>query len=147
MCWRNQFDRSGDASIAPIQFAAAGVNAHVNFDLAGALLTTWATFPPNDTRHHDYERINNIFEAEMDGLRETFHSPLSAGPDGAVWDRFADWSCDLVVRFTRELAWDRAVDVYGRSDVDTAAADMLARPDLVASSLGGLLLATPVLPV
>ena len=83
----------------------------------------------------------------MDGLRATFHSLLSAGPDGAVWDRFADWACDLVVRFTRELAWDRALEVYQRSDVDTAAADMLARLDLVASALGGLLLATPVLPV
>ena len=103
--------------------------------------------PPTDTRHRDYERINDIFEAEMDGLRETFHSPLSAGPDGAVWDRFADWACDLVVRFTRELAWDRATEVRSRSDVDTTAAEMLARLDLVASSLGRLLLAAPGLPV
>jgi hypothetical protein len=147
LSWRTQLDLRDDARIAPVQFAAAGVNAHINFDLAGALLDTWQAFPPNDTRHRDYEKLNDIFEARMDGLRETFNSLLSAGPDGAVWDRFANWACDLLIRFTRDLAWDRAIEVWQSPDVDRAAADMLARLDVVTWSLGNLLLATPILPV
>lgn len=147
LSWRTQFDLRDKSRIAPVQFAAAGVNAHINFDLAGALIETWKTFPPNDARYRDYEKINDIFEARMDGLRETFNSLLSAGEDGAVWDRFANWACDLLVRFTRDLAWDRAIEVWQAPDVDRAAADMLARLDVVTWSLGNLILTTPILPV
>jgi Family of unknown function (DUF5995) len=147
LSWRTQFDLRDDSKIAPVQFAAAGVNAHINFDLTGALLETWKAFPPNDARHRDYEKVNDIFEARVDGLRETFQSLLSAGEDGAVWDRFANWACDLLIRFTRDLAWDRALEVWHAPDVDRATADMLARLDVVTWSLGNLLLATPILPV
>ncbi|MGZ4214520.1 MAG: DUF5995 family protein [Solirubrobacteraceae bacterium] len=39
-CWAPLFEARSDAHIAPIQFALAGMNAHINHDLALALVST-----------------------------------------------------------------------------------------------------------
>ena len=63
---------------------------------------------PDTEQFHDYRLVNKVFELEMDRLREELDSLLSHGPDGAPWDVGANWVGDLVVRFTRDLAWDEA---------------------------------------
>jgi hypothetical protein len=40
-CWALLFDRRQEEGIEEWQFAVVGVNAHVNFDLAFALLDVW----------------------------------------------------------------------------------------------------------
>jgi hypothetical protein len=49
-CWNVLFDRRRDQHIGHVNYAACGVDAHVNFDLAFALLETWKTFPPTPLR-------------------------------------------------------------------------------------------------
>ncbi|MGI9001819.1 MAG: DUF5995 family protein [Pseudonocardia sp.] len=148
-CWRILFDRRSDRSIRPVHFAAAGVNAHVNFDLTPALLATWEAFPPDDqgVQHADYRRINDIFAVEMDDLRELFGSVLSVGEDGALWDRFANRASDLLVRFTRDLAWDEALEVWGARDRGRARRSSGRKLDAIAEILGRGLLEAPFLPV
>lgn len=146
-CWRVLFDRRSDPDIAPVHFAAAGVNAHVNFDLAAALLATWEDFPPDEggVRLADYRLVNDIFAVEMDGLRELFDSLLSAGEDGALWDRFANRASDLLLRITRDLAWDEAVDVRAAKDRASAARRSGRKLDAIAEILGRGLLHAPFL--
>ena len=69
--------------IAPLQFALAGMNAHINRDLPVALVTTWA-----DTRidsgvgsrqHADFERVNDVLaRVEQRIKREYLTGWLSA---------------------------------------------------------------------
>jgi len=115
--WRVLFDNRSDPKVPPVNFAVLGVNAHINYDLAHALIATWRHVEPDgdgpdSAQYHDYRLINDVFEMEMDGLREELDSLLSAGPDGAPWDVGANWLADLVVTFTRDLAWDEAKRVW-----------------------------------
>lgn len=146
-CWRVLFDRRADPDIMPVQFAAAGVNAHINHDLAPALVETWQDFPPNDARRRDYHRVNDVFEEKMDELREVFGAFLAQGADGAPWDRFGNWACDMVVRFSRERAWDRAHDSGWQNDPGSAVEDLDGRSDLLTAGMGLVLLEAPLLPV
>jgi Family of unknown function (DUF5995) len=147
--WRVVFDNRSDPRIPALNFAVAGVNAHINFDLSCALVATWHHIPPDGDGHesaqfHDYRLINDVFEAEMDPLREDLDSLLSAGPDGAIWDRTANWMADLVVRFTRDLAWDEAKRVWdkGGDAEDVRASE--AKLDAIATFIGETLIRTPL---
>jgi hypothetical protein len=147
--WRVLFDNRSDPRVAPVNFAVAGVNAHINFDLAHALVATWRHFPPDgdgdeSAQYHDYRLINEVFEVEMDPLREDLDSWLSGGPDGAPWDRGANWIADLVIRFTRDLAWDEAKRVWERGATPEVCAESERRLDAVAAFIGERLLRTPL---
>ncbi|MCD2196214.1 DUF5995 family protein [Actinomycetospora endophytica] len=116
-CWEVLFSCRSDDSVPTLEYAAAGVNAHVNFDLAFALLTTWETHSSpaeRDAQHRDYNRINDIFYANMNMLRHQFHSPFS--DDGPLLDRLGNWFGDLLVRDTRDFAWDAAMSMWAHHD-------------------------------
>jgi hypothetical protein len=69
---------------------------------------------------------------------------LSAGPDGAPWDRGANWIADLVVRFTRDLAWEEAQRVWKAGATSQVCAASEARLDAIATFIGERLLRTPL---
>jgi hypothetical protein len=147
--WRVLFDNRSDPHVAPVNFAVAGVNAHINFDLACALIATWRHLPPDGegergAQFHDYRLVNDVFEVEMDPLREDLDSLLSAGPDGAIWDRAANWVADLVIRFTRDLAWNEAERVWGQGATPEVCAASEERLDTIAAFIGERLLRTPL---
>jgi hypothetical protein len=150
--WRLLFDNRSDPRIAPVNFAVAGVNAHINFDLSCALVATWKHVTPDgdgsdSAQFHDYRLINDVFEQEMDPLREELGSFLSRGPDDAIWDRTANWVSDLVIRFTRDLAWDEAKRVWDRGADDKVMQASEEKLDSIASFVGERLLRAPILPV
>ncbi len=122
MCWATLFDVRSDTEIPTLNYAMAGVNAHVNFDLAFALLTTWETHPDpaeRDAQHRDYCRINDIFYAKMNKLSDEFDSPFSKFGDGTWLDRLGNLFGDLLVRETRDFAWDAAMRMWThRNDAD-----------------------------
>jgi hypothetical protein len=122
LCWATLFDVRSDEEVPTLDYAVAGVNAHVNFDLAFALLTTWETHPDpaeRDAQHRDYCRINDIFYAKMNALQEEFHSPFARFGDGSWIDRLGNLFGDLLVRETRDLAWDAAMRMWAhRNDPD-----------------------------
>jgi len=150
--WRLLFDNRSDPRIRGINSAIAGVNAHINFDLACALVATWKHVDPDgdgpdSAQFHDYRLINDVFEKEMDPLREDMDSLLSQGPDDAIWDRTANWMADLVIRFTRDLAWDEAKRVWERGASDKVMQASAEKLDVIAAFVGERLLRAPVLPV
>lgn len=110
-CWELLFERRQETGVEPWRFAAAGVNAHVNFDLAFALLDVWEQHPDQplgtvEEQYDDYRAINTIFERNMDSLCGEFDAPWSdVGGDGSLFDRAGNVLGDLLVVGTRDLAW------------------------------------------
>ena len=143
--WKLLFDARSNPDIERVQFAAAGVNAHINYDLADALLGTFPEFPPNDNRRRDYDTVDNAFKKHMDGLRNFYEAPFgSSAWDKTVLDRLSNVICSMLVRGCRANAWDDATRVWTAADGEAARADMLADLDGEASFLGRALL-LPVL--
>jgi hypothetical protein len=146
--WRLLFDaRSRYPEVEPVQFAAAGVNAHINYDLAPALLATWdAGFEPTDERRRDFDLVNKIFSEHMDALRERFKAALAAkGEDGDILDFVANRIGDLLVRRFRDNAWDDAFEVWTGRDRAGAEARLLRELDREASLFARGILDTPLL--
>ena len=107
-CWRELFDRRSNPRITRMQFAVAGVNAHVNFDLPFALVSTWKLTGPPDSagaQHDDYEAVNQIFRDEMAKLRHYFEDPLLRELDSSTVKRVSDQFDDMLVVIFRNIAW------------------------------------------
>lgn len=110
--WQALFEARHRAGVERIQFALAGINAHINHDLALALLQTDSEFNITPTltspEHQDFEHVNNILEAV---LPEALHVLADGGiigeiaeDTGLVGRMLAIWN----VRKARDLAWDFA---------------------------------------
>jgi hypothetical protein len=97
--------RVGGPDCRPLPSAAAGVNAHLNFDLPFALVTTFdhlGTDPMDDgDQHHDYLQINEIFAEAVPGLRLDRWQLLIDTMNGDL----DDWWQGEVVEYTRNFAW------------------------------------------
>jgi hypothetical protein len=64
--WRVLLDQRADPSLAPLQLALAGMNAHINYDLAPALVQTCrdcATSPHQGPHHLDFDKVNQTLNA------------------------------------------------------------------------------------
>jgi hypothetical protein len=108
--WEPLLEQRGDAGIAPLQFALAGMNAHINRDLAEALVTTCKdlqTSPGAGSHRDDFFRINTVLAQVEPTIRETVEGAVLAD-----WDRDFPGLQDLVANFSmvkaRETAWANA---------------------------------------
>lgn len=139
--WKLLFDSRSHPRIERVQFAAAGVNAHINYDLADALLGTFPDFPPNDARRRDYDTVDNAFKRHMDGLRQFYDAPFGDSLwDKTVLDRLANLISSMLVKGVRANAWDDAMRVWKARNKDRARKVMLAKLDIEASFLQRALL-------
>jgi hypothetical protein len=108
--WAPLFERRFVAEIAPLQFAIAGMNAHINHDLAIALVATTRELGYDldlDSAHHrDHLRVNATLERVMGEARERFETPRpgTVRARGTLADIFASWS----IRRARDNAWTEA---------------------------------------
>ena len=70
--WRLLFAVPADGEILPVQLAMAGVNAHINLDLAFAVVNACRNLGRTDIdagwQKADYDKVNAIFAEEMDRL-------------------------------------------------------------------------------
>lgn len=81
--WAPLFECRARRGVAPLQFALAGMNAHINCDLPVALVTTWTGTridPGFDSRQHaDFERVNDVLaRVEQQVKREYLTGWLNA---------------------------------------------------------------------
>lgn len=129
--WQPLFEARANPHVYPIQFALAGLNAHVNFDLPIAVVRTCTqlgTAPDDGTHHADYQRVDAMLDAAEQSLRQSFEA-------GAVLqlDRSVQTVLDLIGNWTvnaaRDVAWDTAVGLWRCRDVATV-------EDLVMGGLG-----------
>jgi Family of unknown function (DUF5995) len=113
--WRALLDQRRTPGIDRIQFALGGMNAHINHDLALALLATDAQqhVIPNATspQHADYEAVNALLKTVMPSALATLAiDPLGdlAQDTGKIGRLLAFW--DLCK--ARDLAWDFATHLH-----------------------------------
>ena len=106
--WSPLFEARANATIAPIQFALAGMNAHINRDLPVALVDifTAAGAAPSDEspQYADFERVNGLLAATEKQVKDQYLDGLARKLDAefhGVDDVVATWS----VAAARQAAW------------------------------------------
>ena len=106
--WRPVFRERNSHGIARLQFALAGMNAHINRDLPEGLVQTFQRMggaPMDaDLRREDFESVNNILVRVEGEVKTEFSIGLIGHVDtlaGALDDVAAMWS----VRAARAAAW------------------------------------------
>jgi hypothetical protein len=105
--WRAVFGRR-TARLEPLRFALAGMNAHINRDLAVALDATFTrlggAIERDSPRHRDFVAINTILETLMARAKTELFSPLDSFADSALGtldDMLEAWS----ITAARDNAW------------------------------------------
>jgi hypothetical protein len=110
-CWRALFGLRRQRSIARIQFALAGINAHINHDLALAIDATCratGTVPLHGSPEYaDYSAVNSTLNGLIESAKKTLGVRLAGDalpPVNHLEEMFAAWS----VQAARESAWTNA---------------------------------------
>lgn len=117
--WVPLFQARSHKRIAAIQFAFAGMNAHINHDLALALVAALREHGLSPTRdsaqHRDYLLINELLERVEERVKERFAKGLIGVADealGRLDDVVAMWS----VARARDAAWTHAETLWAIRD-------------------------------
>jgi len=110
LCWSELLADRTDPHIAPLQFALAGMNAHINHDLAIAVVRTCqdlGTAPDQGTHAADFAKVNTVLGSLDQGIRESFEQGVLLD-----LDRRAAGLENVVGNFSigaaREVAWHDA---------------------------------------
>jgi hypothetical protein len=147
-CWRALFDARRRTDVARIQFALAGMNAHINHDLALALLATseerGAMPERGSPQHRDFERVNSLLERVEAQVKAELLSRQVREVDrhfGRVDDVIALWK----VRKARDTAWTNGELLWHLREVSLASRKFVQNLDrLVGLSSKGLLVPTEI---
>ena len=106
--WSPLFEARASSAIAPVQFALAGMNAHINRDLPVALVDIFAAAggAPNEqsAQYADFERVNGLLAATEKQVKDLYLDGLARKLDAefhGVDDVVATWS----VAAARQAAW------------------------------------------
>ena len=141
--WQALFEARYRAGIDRIQFALAGMNAHINHDLSLALLQTDAELSliPGKTspEHDDFEHVNGILEDVLPLALEFLATGILgelAQDSGKVGRLLAIWD----IRAARDLAWEFADHL--RCLAGVARDSALSAQDQLTGVLGRSLLVT-----
>jgi len=110
-CWQALFDVRAQSRIARIQFALAGINAHINHDLPQAIVATCTatrTEPEHGSAEYkDYTAVNSTLDSLIDEAKRVLNVRLLGDPLPPVShleDLLAAWG----VSAAREKAWVNA---------------------------------------
>lgn len=109
--WRPLLQARRRSGIAPIQFALAGMNAHINYDLPRAVVIACVergiTPAESTPQHRDFERVNLLLEKVEGEVKDFLATGLVGVVDqklGRIDDVIAIWK----IRKARDTAWDNA---------------------------------------
>jgi hypothetical protein len=144
--WAPLFAARLDRRVAPIQFALAGMNAHINYDLPIGVRDTCSTMGisvrDESPQHRDYLRLNAILAAVQDRVKPW----LAAGLLGVI-DRAFGRLDDVVAGFSvsraRDAAWVHARALWAlREDRELSASYLVALDRTVGFAGRGLVVPT-----
>jgi Family of unknown function (DUF5995) len=117
--WAPLFQVRSHKRIAAIQFAFAGMNAHINHDLGLALvaaLREQGLRPTRDSaQHRDYLLINELLERVEERVKERFAKGLVGVADEAL-GRLDDVAAMWSVARARDAAWTHAETLWAIRD-------------------------------
>jgi hypothetical protein len=109
--WRPLFECRHNRGLMSLQFALAGMNAHINRDLPAGIVASYEGLggAPGDAgdRHVDFLKVNDLLQAVEAEIKVEFATGIVALIDAAggdVDDAVAMWN----VRAARDAAWTNA---------------------------------------
>jgi hypothetical protein len=118
--WAPLFEKRGQLGIAPLQFAIAGMNAHINHDLAVALVDTCdemdMRLDDETPQHRDYLAVNATLVRVEGEIKDRFTTGALEDVEkamGTLDDVIANWS----VARARDNAWVTAKTMHALRDI------------------------------
>ena len=142
--WRPLLDARLTPGVQPLQYALAGMNAHINRDLPWGIVTVFEQLggspSSTDVRHSDFERVNGILEGVEGQIKVEFATGAVATVDALtapVDDRLAMWN----VRAARDTAWTNAEVLWALKPTPALQQDYFDRLDRFTGFAGRGLLA------
>ncbi len=143
--WRPLMERRDAPGIEPIQFALAGMNAHINHDLPLAVTTTCAGLgaaPDAGAHFADFQKVDQLLDAAEQSIRQSFETSPELAVDRhlqAVGNLVACWT----INSARDLAWQNA-SVLWTLRPDPAASGLFLDGLAATTALASRLLLTAV---
>jgi hypothetical protein len=140
LAWRPLVARRAVAGIEPVQFALAGMNAHISHDLPLAMVSTCtalATAPDDSPHFADYQKVDQLLDAAEQSIRQSFESAAELAADRhleAVANLIANWT----INSARDMAWNNCLLLWAVRDDPIARGlflDTLAASTALASRL------------
>ncbi|GAA2584486.1 MULTISPECIES: DUF5995 family protein [Streptomyces] len=140
-CWRPLFQFRRHPGVRPLQFALAGINAHIGHDLALAVVDTCRTLgcEPRDLED-EFDRVGDLLVS----LEERVRDELMPGPDllqiaDPLTHLLGSWSLDRA----REATWAAARALWALRRLPDVAGEFTERLDAAVGFAGRMLL-TPL---
>jgi hypothetical protein len=140
LAWRPLAEQRAEAGIEPVQFALAGMNAHINHDLPVAMVSACsalATSPEAGSHRADYQKVDDLLDAAEQSVRQSFESAAELAVDrhlSAVANLVANWT----ITSARDLAWNNCLLLWAVRDDPVARGlflDTLATSTALASRM------------
>ena len=140
LAWRPLVARRAVAGIEPVQFALAGMNAHINHDLPLAMVSTCtalATAPDAAPHYADYQKVDQLLDAAEQSVRQSFENAAELAVDRhaeAVASLIATWT----INSARDMAWNNCLLLWAVRDDPVARGlflDTLAASTALASQM------------
>jgi hypothetical protein len=145
LAWRPLIEQREQPGIEPIQFALAGMNAHINHDLPIAVVRTCAelgTSPAEGTHWADYQKVDKLLDGIEQSVRQSFESMAERAADrhlAAVCNLVACWT----INSARDLAWTNSQLLWQVRN-DQLAYDLLCESLAASTELAARLLLVTV---
>ncbi|MFE9609446.1 DUF5995 family protein [Streptomyces sp. NPDC006012] len=140
-CWRPLFQLRRHPGVRPLQFALAGINAHIGHDLALAVVDACRTLDcePDDLED-EFDRVGDLLVS----LEERVREDLMPGPDvlqiaDPLTHLLGSWSLERA----RDATWSAARALWALRRCGDLAEEFTERLD-AAVGLAGRLLLTPL---
>ncbi|MFD7507242.1 DUF5995 family protein [Streptomyces sp. NPDC059850] len=140
-CWRPLFELRGHPGVRPVQFAMAGINAHIGHDLALALVDTCrARNTEPAALEDDFDQVGAMLTEMEQRIREE----LMPGPDpleaaDPLTHLIGSWSLDKA----RDAAWASFRALWGLRALPELVEEFTERIDKTVGLVGRCLL-TPL---
>jgi hypothetical protein len=144
--WAPLFEARRRQGVLSIQFALAGMNAHINHDLPLAVVTTCrqlGTTPDAPGFVDDYQRVTGLLESVQERVRQSFFDGLALEVDREYAAPLANLLSSWSIARARDAAWTNAGVLWRLQGVEPLRSDFLAT---LSKSVGmaGRYLLTPV---
>ena len=144
--WLPLFQSRSERGIAPLQFALAGMNAHINRDLPVALVATCRelgiALADDSPQHHDFEAVNTLLASTETQVKQRYVTGWLRAVDRLVhrFDRIDDIVAMWDVGRARDAAWTNAEALWAiRDDAALAQAYLDSLDRMVGFAGRGLL--------
>ncbi|MGW3288722.1 DUF5995 family protein [Streptomyces sp. NPDC001002] len=140
-CWRPLFQLRRHPGVRPLQFALAGINAHIGHDLALAVVDTCRSLDCEPAEVEDeFDRVGDLLVS----LEERIREDLMPGPDlfqiaDPLTHLLGSWSLDRA----RDATWTAARALWALRGLPDVAEEFTERLDAAVGFAGRMML-TPL---